>query len=105
MTGEDEPDLAGGFFLGPPLPLMGQLFVLAELKGEIRLLALDATNGKLLWFQQIAHVAELTIDRDTNRRLSGATPSFDDGILVCPTAAGACVGIDLATRSLLWGYQ
>ncbi|HHK41689.1 MAG TPA: tetratricopeptide repeat protein, partial [Planctomycetaceae bacterium] len=57
------------------------------------------------WFQQVAHVAEQTIDLDPNRRLAGATPSFDDGILVCPTSAGACVAVDLATRSLLWGYQ
>lgn len=104
-TGEDEPRLAGAFFLGPPLPLMGQLFVLAEMAGEIRLVVLDAQTGRLQWFQQVAHVAEQTIDLDPNRRLAGATPSFDDGILVCPTSAGACVAVDLATRSLLWGYQ
>ncbi len=104
-SGEDEPRLAGAFFLGAPLPLMGQLFVLAEINGEIRLVVLDAESGHLQWSQQIAHVAELTIERDPNRRLAGATPSFDDGILVCPTSAGACVAVDLATRSLLWGYQ
>ncbi|HHK41611.1 MAG TPA: hypothetical protein ENJ50_04250, partial [Planctomycetaceae bacterium] len=104
-TGVDEPQLAGAFFLGPPLPLMGDLFALAEIQGEIRLVVLDAATGKLKWFQQVAHVAELTIDVDRTRRLAGAVPSFDDGVLICPTAAGACVAIDLATRSFLWGYQ
>ena len=32
-------------------------------------------------------------------------PSFADGVLVCPTSAGAVVAVDLASRSLLWGYQ
>ncbi len=37
--------MAGSFFLGPPLPLQSQLYVLAEdEKGEIRLLALDAAT-------------------------------------------------------------
>ena len=35
---------AGTIFLGPPLPLRGQLYVLAEVNDEIRLLALDARN-------------------------------------------------------------
>ena len=35
---------------------------------------------------------------------AGATPSFADGVLVCPTSAGAVVAVDLATRSLLWGF-
>ena len=46
LTGEDEPKLAGAFFLGPPLPLLGSLYVLAELKGqEVRLMVLSAKTG------------------------------------------------------------
>src|SRR5690606_21531889 len=57
--GADEPRLAGAFFLGVPLPAMGQLFVLAELAGELRLVVLDARTGKLEWQQQLAHVDTL----------------------------------------------
>ena len=104
-TGEDEPKLAGAFFLGPPLPLSGQLYAMAELKGqEIRLVALSAETGALEWSQQLA-VVEQAVSADSMRRNAGATPSFADGVLVCPTSAGAVVGFDLATRSLLWGYQ
>lgn len=92
------------FFLGPPLPLMGQLYVLGEVESEIRLMALDAETGNLLWSQQLAMV-EQSILQDPLRRLSGLSPAYADGVLICPTASGAVVGIELATRSLLWGYR
>ncbi len=91
------------FFLGPPLPLMGRLFALAEVKGEIRLLTLDADTGELVWSQQLAS-ADPGVAQYPQRRIVGASPSYADGILVCPTSAGAVVGIDLATRLLAWGY-
>lgn len=103
--GEDERRLAGAFFLGPPLPILGQLFVLAEMNGEIRLVVLDASNGQLQWAQQLAHVESFTVDLNGVRRLAGATPSFADGVLVCPTSAGAVVAVDISTRALLWGFQ
>jgi len=92
------------FFLGPPLPLSGQLYVLAEIKGEIRLLALDARSGDLLWSQQLA-VVQRGIFADRLRRLAGASPSYCDGILICPTSTGAVVAVELATQSLLWGFR
>jgi outer membrane protein assembly factor BamB len=107
-VGGDQDDydlpLAGAFFLGPPLPLMQQVYALAEIKGEIRLLALAADTGELLWSQQLA-VVEQNILQDPLRRLSGVSPSYADGVLVCPTSNGAVVAVQLATRSLLWGYQ
>lgn len=96
--------LAGAFFLGPPLPLAGRLYVLAEMKGEIRLVAIDAQTGNIEWTQQLASL-NTSILEDPLRRNTGATPSYADGVLVCPTAVGAVVGVDLTTRSLLWGYQ
>jgi outer membrane protein assembly factor BamB len=103
LESEMEPELAGAFFLGPPLPLAGQLYVLAEIKGGISLVVLDAKTGKLEWSQQLAMV-EQNVQQDPYRRVSGVSPSFADGVLVCPTAAGAVVAVDLSTRSLLWGY-
>jgi len=100
-AGPNASPLTEMFFLGPPLPLAGQLYVLAESKGEIRLLALEAATGELLWSQQLA-LAEG--GPQAVRGWSGVSPSYADGVLVCPTAAGAIVGVELATRSLLWGY-
>ena len=104
-NGEDEPKLAGAFFLGPPLPLQDSLYAIAEFNGEIRLVVLEAKTGRLQWQQQLAHADNRTIQMDAGRRLNGATPSYDGGVLVCPTSAGAVVGVDATTRSLLWGFQ
>ncbi len=105
-NGEDEPQLAGAFFLGPPLPLADQLFVLAEIQGEVRLLCLSSATGTLIWKQQIAMMEDSQqVVYDGLRRLAGASPSYCDGVLVCPTSGGALVGVDLSTRSLRWGYS
>ncbi len=105
--------LAETYFLGPPLPLMGQLFVLAEKPGEgaVELLALQADpqgdprqHGRLLWSQPLVRV-ENNILEDPYRARAGLSPSYADGVLVCPTASGAVVAVDLATRSLLWAYS
>ena len=56
-------------------------------------------SGRSNWPRRKQNIA-----KDPNRRLAGASPSYADGILVCPTSAGAVVGVELATRSLLWGY-
>ncbi|MES1213368.1 MAG: PQQ-binding-like beta-propeller repeat protein, partial [Singulisphaera sp.] len=97
-------ELGGAFFLGAPLPLADMVYALTEVKGEIRLVALNAATGKIDWSQQLA-VLETMVGTEQLRRCSGLCPSYADGVLVCPTAAGAVVAIDLTTRSLLWGYQ
>ena len=94
---------AGTFFLGPPLPLMGRLYVIAETMGEIRLTVLDSNTGKLLWTQQLAGTDQLLL-KDPLRRMAGVSPSYADGVLVCPTSNRSIVAVQLATRSLLWGY-
>ena len=95
--------LAGAFFLGPPLPLLGDLYVLAEIDGEVCLLALDAEDGDLLWQQQL-DVVDQSVFQDSLRRVSGVSPSYADGILVCPTSHHSIVALELTTRSLLWKY-
>lgn len=96
------------WYLGPPLPVGNELYVLVEELGEIRLDVLEAATGSLLWSQPLA---ELDEDRRIEqpgsrlRRLAGLSPSLDDGVLVCPTGAGGVVGIDVATRTLLWAYR
>src|SRR5690606_32954800 len=39
------------------------------------------------------------------RRSAGVSPAFADGVMVCPTASGAVVAVDPASRSLLWALQ
>ena len=68
--------------------------------------ASNAATGALEWKQQLAVLEDSQqIVYDRVRRLAGASPSLADGVLICPTSAGAVVAVDLATRSLRWGYQ
>lgn len=105
-SGTDDPNLAGAFFLGAPITVAEKLYCMAEFNGEIRLLCLSPQTGKLEWKQQLGSVPEetLTIRYDATRRLAAASPSFADGVLICPTSAGAVVAVDLGTRSLKWHY-
>ncbi len=97
-----------GWFVGPPLPVAGQLFVMVEAKGGIRLDVLDSASGRANWSQPLAELDDgRAIDKPAGRerRFAGLTPSLAEGVLVCPTGAGAIVGVDLATRTLLWAYR
>lgn len=99
-------ETATAFFLGPPLPIEDRLYVLAEIRREIRLLVLDPRDGTLIWQQLLAEVSsENTIDQIASRRLMGASHSFANGVLICPTGVGAVVAVDISTQSPLWGYQ
>lgn len=102
----DEPALAEAQFLGVPLPIDGSLYSIAEVNGEIRLLVFNAADGKLLWSQQLAQLDGLwmTMNEPAHRQI-GASPSYSDGVLICPTNIGVIAAIDVRQRSLLWGYQ
>lgn len=106
---EDDVQEAGTFFLGPPLPLAGRLYVLAETRGVIRLLAIDPRKDPFRkeslveWSQPLAGIEGEPLEGIGTRRFLGLSPSYADGVLVCPTGAGVVVAVDLANRSLLWG--
>ncbi len=102
-TGQDEPSLANAYFLGPPLSYEGQLYTLAEINGETKLVVLDPKTGKLLWYQQLAHAAVLPIRYDEQRQSQALSPTIADGVVFCPTGMGAVVAVDLLSRSLRWG--
>lgn len=99
-----ERQLAGGYFLGPPLPLGGQLFGLAEFERRIVLYVLDAADGNLQWSLPLQEF-ELDVSHDPDRARAGLSPSFDDGVLVCPTGSGVVVAVDVSTRQLIWASR
>ena len=97
-------DLAGTFFLGPPLPLDGILYCLTENSGEVRLLALDAMTGRQRWSQTLLLPVN-SLEQDPTRTMGGLSPSYANGVLICPTSAGALIAFDLSRRMLLWGFR
>ncbi len=91
------------YFLGPPLPLEGRLYVLGEVQGMVHLFVLASETGELLHRLPLVEPA-WPIERGSPRRFSGITPSAHGGILVCPTSAGAVVAIDRTTLELRWCF-
>jgi outer membrane protein assembly factor BamB len=95
--------LGGAFFLGVPLPLGGKLYMLTEKSSELILVCLNAADGSLSWKQTLASVRD-PLTRDVGRRMQSVNLAYGDGILVCPTNAGAILGVDLLTHSLIWAH-
>jgi outer membrane protein assembly factor BamB len=102
--GPFEPPLAGYFFFGPPTSSGNELFVIGEAEKEIRLVALDPESGQPRWIRPIAE-AQTGIERDPLRQLWPAEPAVSDGVIVCPTTVGWLVGIEQASRSVLWAVR
>jgi len=95
-------ELAQGYFLGPPLPLAGQLYAVVEKQQELVLVCLDG-RGEVVWTQALAASSGPMV-LDPGRRLQALPLAFREGVLVCATNAGAVLGIDPLSRSLLWAY-
>jgi outer membrane protein assembly factor BamB len=101
-------NLAAQFFLGPPLPVDDYLYVISEDQGALVLLALkqdeDRATVELDWHQTLI-ATDQPVTSHLLRRLSGLSPSLSDGVLVCPSSSGGVVAVDVARRTLLWGFQ
>ena len=97
-------NLSGHFFLGPPLPLAFKSYCLAESAGQIRLVVLDSKTGQFEWTQPL-HSVSSNIILNERRAKSGLSPSYKDGVLICPTGAGVVVALDVVTRRLMWSYR
>src|SRR5262249_33376955 len=67
------------YFLSPPLPLNGKLYVLGEMNQELRLLCLDAATGKLVSKQRLADTREKILV-DVGRRLHASQLAYGEGI-------------------------
>jgi outer membrane protein assembly factor BamB/tetratricopeptide (TPR) repeat protein len=99
-----QPDpLADAYFLGPPLPLGGDLFVLIDKQQDLSLVCLDAERGAVRWTQSLAAAGD-RIGVNVQRRTHAAHLAYGDGVLVCPTHSGAVLGVDPLTRGLLWAH-
>lgn len=100
----DAPPLAGHYFLGAPLPVAGGLFVLAEQERTVKLLALDPATGGLEWSLDIDRAGG-PVAQDHLRGQAGLSPSYRDGLFVCPSGVGKVVAVDPAARRIAWRYQ
>jgi outer membrane protein assembly factor BamB len=94
--------LAGAYFLGPPLPLAGELFTIIDKDQDLVLACFGAARGELRWTQPL--VVSRSLLEEAPRRACALHLAFADGTLVCPTGRGAVIGIDPISRRLLWAH-
>ena len=104
-----DPRLTELSFLGAPLPVDGVLYAIGRRLEEIVLVALNSNDGKMIWLQSLASNEDFSLNRYSRNGNSkdnySLTPSYSDGILVCPTGKNALVAIDTVGRRLMWGIQ
>ena len=112
-TPEEKGPLSDCYFLGPPLPLGGKLYVLTEKQQELRLVCVETVEatreGHRIYIPRIVSTQTLgtsqeKMQSDVLRRTTAAHLAYGEGILVCPTNAGAVFGINLLENSLVWAY-
>ena len=104
--------LADCLFLGPPLALGGKLYLVVEKDGDLRLVCLDSTKlepsarqttpvPSLVWSQALGQ-PNGKLPNDSLRRHQAIHLAYADGMLIVPTNAGAVLGVDLFSHSLVW---
>ena len=103
LTGQSRR-MGGAFFLGAPLPVDGQLFVLAEDRGQIRLCSLSPVTGEVEWSLPLLNPST-AIANDETRRMFGLSPAYAGGLLICPTGEGVVVAVDPLLRRVEWFQQ
>jgi outer membrane protein assembly factor BamB len=94
-------ELAGHCFLGPPLAVADRLFIISERRQQLYLSCLKSETGALVWMQVLCSVSQ-PIAADFQRVGMACTPTFAEGIVVCPTHAGVLVAVDSLSGTLLW---
>ncbi|MBD3674614.1 MAG: PQQ-binding-like beta-propeller repeat protein [Planctomycetaceae bacterium] len=100
-------------FLGPPLVQGNMLYCIASRKEEMLLIALknkELPNGRRtvrwLWEQPLPTPIASELEKQTPLwELTGLSPSYTNGILVCPIAHGTVIGYDLARGIFSWQFR
>ena len=92
------------FLLGPPLIEQDRLLILAERSGSLELAAIQAEEGTLLWSIPLSEtVRPLSMDRE--RLHTACVLSKQGELVVCPTAAGAVICVDVLKRRVAWVHR
>ena len=92
------------YFCGPPLLMDDVLFVIGEQQSELRLHALQADHGELLWTTTLGETPR-NMAADPLRQRVACPVSLHQDVLLCPTAAGAIVAVDPLTHAPRWAYR
>lgn len=86
---------------GPPTASGRHLYCVIEWGGELHLASLSRQTGEVEWTALLAF-PDQAITVDPVRRLWGAVPATERGLVWCPTTAGWTACVDTLTRSVIW---
>ncbi len=106
-------------FLGPPIPFGDDLLLIVASRDELRLLQIHVTDPlaaqpeiRLVWSQQLGRGESGRVSASANLfsqartfRMGGLSPSYSQGVLVCPTGFGEIVALHPGTRAIAWRHQ
>ncbi|MEI8020289.1 MAG: PQQ-binding-like beta-propeller repeat protein, partial [Schlesneria sp.] len=95
---------SGVFFLGCPLVMDGQLYVVVQHDTELQLLVLEPEQGTIVWTMSLG-TAPLPLEEDLQRSRIACPIVWADGLLLCSTSAGVVAAIDPLLRTMVWGYR
>ena len=95
---------SGVFFLGCPLVMDGQLYVVVQHDTEIQLLVLEPEQGTIVWTMTLG-TAPLPLEEDLQRSRIACPIVWADGLLLCSTSTGVVAAIDPLLRTMVWGYR
>ena len=108
----DEP-LAGGRFLGPPLPLGDELYAVVEFPEQSLLVAIDAARGlpHQQWVLDAPGAAASSAPENPQPALEeagptrGVSPVYADGLVVCRGSQNRYVAVELLSRAVRWAFS
>jgi outer membrane protein assembly factor BamB/tetratricopeptide (TPR) repeat protein len=96
--------LGSEFFCGPPTAVDDMLYIIGQQKSELRLLALQADHGELVWRTVLGEAPRNVAADPLRQRVACPVIPYRD-VLLCPTAAGAIVAVDPLTHTPRWAYR
>lgn len=103
IANPDDP-YQGVVFLGCPLVIDDLLYVVAQRETELELLAIESASGLLSWSLKFG-AAILPIAEDLQRSRVACPVTWQDGLLICSTSAGAVVAVDPLLKTIKWAYR
>ena len=99
-----QSDSSDIYFCGLPTSVDRNVVGLVQVGELLRLYAVDQNTGRIDWSIDIAEAARHS-PSDADWRSLDCRITLVDGVLVCPTGSGLLVGVDLATRSVIWSRR
>lgn len=100
----------GHFFLGPPLPVGGMLFSVAEFENQLVLIAMTADSGQLIWKQTLGYLPTdsprgMRVTSPQKRLAQACVLAVSEGTIICPLSSGLIVAVDQYTGAFRWWFD